>query len=44
MTERVGLEVDTLTNPHPDPAAAPQRPEADDDAGGRGGTGTEAEP
>ena len=31
-------------HPHPDPAAASWRPEADHDSGGRGGTGTEAEP
>ena len=31
-------------DPHPDTAAASGRPEADHDAGGRGGAGTEAEP
>ena len=31
-------------HPHPDTPAAPRRPEADHDAGGRGGARTEAEP
>jgi hypothetical protein len=31
-------------HPHPDPAAAPRRPEADHDAGGRGGADAEAAP
>jgi hypothetical protein len=31
-------------HPHPDAPAAPRWPEADHDAGGRGGTGAEAEP
>jgi hypothetical protein len=44
MTEEVGRGRSRPDYPHPDPAAAPRRPKADHDAGGRGGAGTEAAP
>ena len=43
MTKRAALELDT-NHPHPHPAAAPRRPEADHDTGGRGDPGAEATP
>ena len=44
MTERAASRGRHSDHPHPDPAAASGRPEADHDAGGRGGAGTEAAP